>query len=55
MTKKKSLLKSGTDILIGTTLIGATGQVGKGVPFIGTVQTLQSVGLIKKAKKDFGL
>lgn len=55
MAKKKSLIKSGVEIAIGASLIGITGQIGAGVPLIRTVQTVQSIGLLKKAKKDFGL
>lgn len=55
MVRSKRLLRTGTDIIIGAALIGVTGQVGKGVPLIRTVQTLQSIGLVKKAKRDLRL
>ena len=53
--KPKDLIKSGLEIATGAALIGVTGQVGKGLPLIREVQTLQSIGLLKKAKKDFRL
>ncbi len=53
--KSKNLLKSGAEIAVGAALIGVTGQVGRGVPLIREVQALQSVGLLKKVKKDFRL
>ena len=55
MAKRKNLIKAGVDVAVGATLIGVTGQVGRGVPLIKEVQTLQSIGLLKKAKKDFRL
>ncbi len=53
--KAKNLLKSGVEIAVGAALIGVTGQVGRGVPLIRPIQSLQSVGLLKKVKKDFRL
>ena len=53
--KSKDLIKAGVNVAVGAALIGVTGQVGKGVPLIREVQTLQSIGLLKRAKKDFGL